>query len=390
MKRFTLPPVLVCISLVVLCCAATWSQTASAQTVTRIGSVATLDIGAWNVEQFAVANTTQMSNVVATMQQSGVDLWALEEVTSQAVFDLLLSRLGSDWDGRLAASSNLHNGFVFRSAMVTVRSAKLMFTPPVFEYEFAGRSPFVLDADIALPDTTVRVVFVAIHMKCCSDATSYDRRVGAASALKNRLDFLHGSDRVAVMGDFNDETARSIFAGRTSPFVDFVNDPEYTFLIPDGNVGTWCGNSSTCSTGSTIDNILITSEMEAALVPDSGKRYAELLTELPNYVNTTSDHLPVLARFSFPQATGTDREALLPDAAALQAWPIPARDFVNVELAGPAHIAVYDLLGRRVYQANQFTSGQIRLDLADLKPGVYMLQVQGPRGVRSVLVPIAH
>jgi Endonuclease/Exonuclease/phosphatase family/Secretion system C-terminal sorting domain len=390
MKRFHLPPVLVCVGLLVLSCAPSRTQTASGQTITRIGSVTTLDIGAWNVEQFTIANTTQMSNVVATMQQSGVDLWALVEVTSGAVFEELLNRLGSDWDGRFGSTTNLNVGFVFRADMVTVRSATLMFTPPAFQYEFAGRSPFNLDADIALPDTTVRIVFSALHMKCCSDATSYDRRVAAASALKNRLDFLHGSDRIVVMGDFNDETGSSIFAGRTSPYVDFVADPEYTFLIPDGIVGTWCGSDNQCRTGSTIDNILITSEMEAALVPDSGKRYAELLTELPNYVNTTSDHLPVLARFSFPQATGTNREALPPEAPALQAWPIPANGFVTVELAGPARIAVYDLLGRRVYLEDRFASGQTLLDLSELKAGMYTLRVQGPRGVRSVLLPIAR
>lgn len=357
-----------------------------AQTVTRIGSVATLDIASWNIKQFQDADP-QMSNVVATMQQSGVDVWGLQEITSPAVLDALLARLGDEWDGRLSTTTNLYTAFVFKKDVISVRSVGPMFSGGQFSYEFAGRPPLVMEADVTLADSTVTVLFVTVHMKCCSDSTSYDRRSGASTALKNRLDFLHGTDRIVVLGDFNDETDRSITFGRSSPYENFVVDPEYDFLIADGSVGTWCSNNSSCRTGSTIDNILISSELSGTLVADSADRFAELLTELPNYVNSTSDHLPVVARFSFASSTAVgERPADLP---GLQAWPSPARDILNVDAPMPGTLEFWDLLGRQV-KVRDLSGGRTAIAVGDLADGLYLMRQITRQGISSRVILIAR
>ena len=358
----------------------------NAQTITRIGSVATMDIGSWNIKQFQNADP-QMANVVATMQQSGVDIWGLQEVTSAAVLDALLTRLGDEWDGRLASSTNLFTAFVFKRDVISVRSAGPMFTGGQFSNEFAGRPPLVMEADVTLSDTTVTVLFVTVHMKCCSDSSSYDRRSGASSALKNRLDFLHGTDRIVVLGDFNDETDRSITAGRSSPYANFVADPEYDFLIADGNVGTYCGSNSSCRTGSTIDNILISSELSATVVANSADRFAELLTEVPSYVSSTSDHLPVVARFSFASSTSVeDRPTSLP---RLQSWPSPAQDLLSLDAEMPGTIELWDLLGRRV-KSLDIPGGKSTLAVGDLAEGLYLLRQATRAGISSRMVVISR
>jgi endonuclease/exonuclease/phosphatase family metal-dependent hydrolase len=357
-----------------------------AQTITRIGSVATMDVGAWNIKQFQNADP-QMGNVVATMQQSGVDIWGLQEVTSAAVLNALLTRLGDEWDGRLATSSNLYTAFVFKKDVISVRSVGPMFTGGQFDYEFAGRPPLVMEADVTLSDTTVTVLFVTVHMKCCSDGTSHDRRSGASSALKNRLDFLHGSDRIIVLGDFNDELDRSITFGRSSPYANFVADAEYDFLIADGNVGTYCGSSSSCRTGSTIDNILISSELSGTVVANSADRFAELLNDLPGYVSSTSDHLPVVARFSFASTTAvSDQPSSLP---SLQTWPSPAQQSLSVDAQMPGTLEIWDLLGRRV-KTLEIQGGKTTIAIADLAEGLYLLRQATRSGVSSRVIVIAR
>lgn len=352
---------------------------AAGQTVTRVGSVATLDVGAWNVEQFQ-ASDPQMANVVATMEQAGVDVWALQEVTSSGVLDNLLSRLGDGWDGRISSSSNLRMAFVFRTDVISIRSVGPMFSGGQFNYEFAGRPPLVMDANVTIGDSTLQVLFVTIHMKCCSDGTSYDRRASASTAMKNRLDFLHADERIIVLGDFNDETENSITFGRDSPFANFVSDPEYDFLITDGVVGTFCGSSSSCRTGSTIDNILVSSELMADVVAGSADRFDELLTELPNYVNSTSDHLPVLARFEFASAT---RTADLPSRTPhLDHWPRPASDRLNLQMDEPGQVEVWDVMGRRVMSI-EAPAGTSAWSLAPLPPGVYFLRATTGSAVSS-------
>lgn len=363
--------------------AALWPIALHAQTVTRIGSVATLDVAAWNVEQFQ-SRSPQMDNVVTVMQQSGVDLWALQEVTSPSVVDDLLSRLGDGWDGRVSASTNLHTAFVFRTDVIGVRAARPMFTNSDFDYAFAGRRPFVLEANVTLPDTTLQVMFVTLHMKCCGDNESWQRRRDAATAIKNRLDFLHPSDRLVVLGDFNDETGNSITFGRPSPYADFVSDPEYTFLIQDGNVGTFCGSDNECRTGSTIDNVLISSELDAAFIAGSGDRYDDLLSEITSYVFTTSDHLPVHARFTFPRSTAAED---LPGWAAPELFPVPARDRVQVLIPEPSTVLVHDALGRLAIRLDLDLPGETTLDLAGLSPGLYLVTISSRSGSVTKLLP---
>jgi endonuclease/exonuclease/phosphatase family metal-dependent hydrolase len=378
------------LAVVALC--GVWS--AQGQTVTPVGGDATFDVAAWNIENLTNSDP-QMANAVATMQQAQVDLWSIEEITSPAVFSVLLSRLGDSWAGQLSTSQNVYTAFYYRKDVVSIRTAKTILSPD-FDFEFAGRPPLLMDIDVTLPDTTTRVTVVSLHMKCCSDLTSLSRREAAAVALKNRLDFLHGSERIIVMGDFNDEVDRSITFGRDSPYKPFVADPNYRFLIQDGNVGTWCGNSSSCRTGSTIDNILISSELETsgtasrqfALVPGSADRYSSLLTELPNFVFSTSDHLPVVA--SFGLVTPTHVESSPPRVASISAWPIPARGRLTLEVGPAARFDVVDLLGRRMRVPEHRMGGRTELDLSALSPGLYVIRVSDEGRASAFVLPVTR
>lgn len=81
-------------------------------------------------------------------------------------------------------------------------------------------------ANIILPDTTVEVRLINIHMKANTfpdGQESYDRRVAASGILKNYTDNLQtiGAD-VLVLGDFNDELILSIYLNRTTPYANYL------------------------------------------------------------------------------------------------------------------------------------------------------------------------
>ncbi len=368
-----------------------WAATTPSfgQTITPVGDDLTFDVASWNIEMLRVADP-QMSNAVATMHQAGIDLWGVQEITSRSVFNTMLDRLGDGWDGHVSASTgsgNLFTAFFFREDVVRVRRVRNILTP-TFDFQFAGRPPLVMDVDVTLADTTVQVTLITLHMKCCSNLPSFQRRQAAAVALKNSLDTFNGSDRIIVLGDFNDETDRSITFGQASPYAPFVSDPNYRFLIADGNVGTWCGNDSTCRTGSTIDNILISNELDESLVSGSAARYASLLTELPGYVSSTSDHLPVHARFSFATSTGVDSD--FPEAPALSVWPNPAGTYANITAGPTAQVTIYDLLGRAVYVEQHRSGSNHVLDVSRLTPGLYIVRVLEHDRPQTVFLPVTR
>lgn len=90
-----------------------------------------------------------------------------------------------------------------------------------------------------------------------------------------------------------------------------------------------------------------------------------------------------LIRRAYPDLVPTAAEDERPAAAALAAFPNPFRDGTAVRLTlaapGPAHVAVYDALGRRVALLHDgpLPAGPTALDVPgeDLPPGLYALRV---------------
>ncbi len=369
---------------------------AAAQNVPAVGTTATLDVATWNVEHFGNPSSgppnesLQFDNVLAVLQQADIDLWAMEELDFEANFDNLVASLGAPYAGTWVADETsfaIGYGFVYNTEVVQVLQATTILDN--FSYEFGLRPPLLLRANITLPDTTVaNVRFIAMHAKCCSDQTSYNRRVSASVALKNYVDnFLAIDAPVIVMGDMNDELRSSIYNGETSPYQNFRDDPDdYTFVsypLDLANVPTFCSNLA-CTSGSTLDHILVTRPLETSYVAGSARRYDALLDAIPSYVNTTSDHVPVYARFDFmPIATASDDDAA-PRAFALEApFPNPFRDATTLTFALPTasqiRLEVFDALGRRVATVAEGTrpagTHEVTFAARDLPPGLYLVRL---------------
>ena len=376
-------------------------------TITPRGTDATLDVAAWNLEFFGEPtqgppDDAQQANVQAVLQGAQIDVWALEEVVNGDRFDAVLAGIaGAGYAGVIGpsvSSSTVFNqrlAFVYNTAVVTpVGAPRAIFSGG----NFGGRAPLELTADVTLGGTTRRMRFIAIHAKASSDAASYNTRLNGAAQLKTYVDGLLAQGiPVVVMGDFNDKLTGSISGGgRTSPYNNFVMDSAYTFAtqrLSDQNVGTFCGSSTTCNSGSTIDHILLGGGATAGYVANSGDRYAQLLSNIPGYTTNTSDHLPVLAQFSLAAVADEDG----PEAGALALLPAAPSPFrttttLRFSLAGASdvRIDVVDVLGRTVATVGGFYGAgehRVALDGSGLAAGLYRVRLRaaGEERVQTII-----
>jgi endonuclease/exonuclease/phosphatase family metal-dependent hydrolase len=376
-----------------------------AQGLPVVGSPGALDVATWNIEWFGDLNNgpsndaVQLENVHDVIAGLGIDLWGVQEIADPDDFAALLTALGPDFDGRLATNSvSQRIGFIYDTRVIHLRSVRHILED--FETAFASRPPLLLEADVLLPDTTVVVTFIVVHMKAFSDVDSYERRVEAAQRLKNHIDFTSlASKPVVLLGDFNDEMDGSITAGRASPYTNFVdNADDYRVLtrpLELAGAGSFCGNANCTTTDSMIDHIIVTDELFDWGVDGA----TQVVTDLPQvftlYQSTTSDHLPVATRLVPPSATAVDHagRSLVASLAVPYPNPFSATTSIAVTLPapGPVRLAVYDVLGREVAVLADATlpAGRHLITFAavGIRPGIYFIRGRNGEARRLMYLP---
>ncbi|WP_170319763.1 lamin tail domain-containing protein [Polyangium spumosum] len=285
-----------------------------AYTVPARGTAATLDVAGWNLEWFGDSSrgpsndTLQRQNAYDVIRGADMDLWGVQEIVSVSQWNTLKSQL-TGYAGFLSndpivtsgssyyTSSEQKLGFLYKTSVASLKSARLILTAN--NYDFAGRPPLEVKLSVTLNGKGEDLVVIVLHMKAMSDSTSYQRRLAASNALKSYLDATYPTQKVIVVGDFNDDLDKSI-SGNTTPYTNFLNDAaDYQFptkLLTDANI------SSTSSGGATVDHHLATNELAAALVPGSVEAY-KLGAYISSYSSTTSDHYPILSRYTWAAAT---------------------------------------------------------------------------------------
>lgn len=274
------------------------------------GTATTLDIASWNVEWFGAASNgpsndaLQLSNVKDVIAGADADVWGMVEVVDGADWSSLKSQL-TGYAGVLANDASVTNGstyysageqkvgLLYKTSLASVLSSKIILTAN--DSDFAGRPPLEVKLRITLNGVTQDVVFIVLHMKAFDDVTSWQRRQNAAVALKSYLDTTYPTQKVVVLGDWNDDVDTSITSGQVSPYANFVGDAaDYTFptkALSDAGV------ASTVSFSDMIDHHLNTNDMYATYVAGSAKVF-RADSYITSYGTTTSDHYPVITRYS--------------------------------------------------------------------------------------------
>ena len=276
------------------------------------GTATTLDLATWNLEWFGDASNGpadenwQMANVRAVVSGTDADIWSVQEVVAR--FDSLGAAL-SGYSGVLANDpavidgaayySDFNNreqkvGILWKRSVATLLEARVILG--AHDYDFGGRPPLQAKLRVSLNGATEDIVVIALHMKCCADSTSWVRRQDAAAALKAYLDTAFATQKVFVIGDWNDDVDTSIWTGHASPYKAFV-DAAAAYSFPTRALSE-AGKASTVDYPDTIDHHLITNEAAATLVTGSVEAY-RVDTYITGYGTNTSDHYPVLARYRF-------------------------------------------------------------------------------------------
>lgn len=282
-----------------------------AATVPARGTAGTLDLGTWNIEWFGSTSngptneSLQLSNVRDVILGTDLDIWGVQEVVSATSFNNLRSQLPG-YAGVLANESTVQSGssfyssseqkvgLLYKTGVATLVGARVILTAN--DFDFAGRPPLEVRLRVSLNGRTSDLVVIILHAKAFSDSESWQRRFNASQALKAYLDSTWPTARVMVLGDFNDDVDTSITSGRASPYKNFVDDPlDYTFptkALSDARIST------TLSYPDAIDHQLATNDLQSLYVSGSVQAY-RVDQFVPNYANTTSDHLPVLTRYNW-------------------------------------------------------------------------------------------
>ena len=389
-------------------------------TVTPRGAAGTLDVASWNLEFFGTTSPDgsdtspnddfQFRHVEAVVAQGQIDVWGFQEVSDGDDFNALLAALADDgYAGVLGPNVSAANtpfdqklAFVYSTAVVApIETTTLFQGQSGASTEFAGRLPLELRARVTVGADVREVRFIVIHAKASSDPDSYNRRAAAAVRLKGYTDArIAAGESVVVLGDFNDMLlSASRGSSFASPYKPFVDDPDYvkaTLETERAGINTFCSRptqSNPCPGSSTIDHVLFSAPTLTFLPADANpqrQRYGELLTQLPQYTATTSDHVPVLANLSLsaPVAVGDDPSA--GPVALLAPRPSPFRAGTELrfrlDAAADVRLDVFDALGRRVASlGGAYGPGEHPVSLAGdgLAPGVYVVRLAAAGVVRT-------
>ena len=389
------------------------ASAADAQTVPARGAGDTFDVGSWNLEHFGNDDSgfgpsdeaRQQANVAAVMRQAGVDLWALQEIGDVDAFVGLLDALDDEgYEGVIGPSTggsfDLRLAFVYDADLLTLDRVRTV--PGVSSSNFGGRTPYEVVFTLTLGGAEREVHVIDVHAKAGTSMGDWSTREDGAEDLKDYTDGLIADGAsVILLGDLNDYLTGSITSGQASPYTPFVIDEDdyaaATLDIDRRRRPTFCGgsyrDSGSCSSGgSTRDHLLFSADLLDAYVPEEDDRYLALIPALDPYTTTTSDHLPVVARFAFQSVAAADGPEAGP-VALLPAAPSPFRDAtaLRFRLEAPAavRLEVFDVTGRRVASiAGPFGAGEhtVPLDGRALAPGAYVVRLAAEGVVQSRMI----
>ena len=269
-----------------------------------------LDIASWNIEWFGDAGngpsneSQQEQNARDVIVGADAEIWGVAEIVDEAQWSRLKSDLPA-YDGVLASAravtgrGNAYSateqkvGILFKRSVASMLRAKLILQQ--YDRDFAGRPPLEVTLRVTMNGVTEELVCIVVHMKARQDEESWTRRASASRALKRYLDDTYPTQRVMVMGDWNDDVTRSITIGKPSPYRDFVDDSQhYRFVTKTLDER---GVSSTVGNRSMVDHHLVTNELAADEQPNS----ARVLNSFPtirDFRRSTSDHYPVVSRYT--------------------------------------------------------------------------------------------
>jgi endonuclease/exonuclease/phosphatase family metal-dependent hydrolase len=344
----------------------------------------TFDVATWNIEWFGNSSNgpddtqLQFNNVKQVIETMDLDLYALQEISNVQEFYRLVDAL-DEYSGFVANYGQTQKvAYLFKTAVIDSITSGFVATGSRWAN---GRFPFMFEFDATINAETRRIRSINFHAKAFASQSDYDQRVTDARELKRYTDSRKATDNLIILGDFNDDVIESTWAGLTSPYQPFNDDPDYTIVT---RTLSEMGFTSYRSI-SNIDHIMINSGLYSDYL--YGSEQIENTGYIGSYLTTTSDHYPVWSRFKFVTDTSIDNpQANLPFKNALESnYPNPFNPsttlYFTLADTDQVTLKVYDMTGRVVsvlLNNIQFTGGshQVAFNADDLSSGVYLYTIQ--------------
>ncbi|NEM98302.1 choice-of-anchor J domain-containing protein [Pontibacter burrus] len=318
---------------------------------------ATLDVVTWNMEWFGADKdekgaelgpadeALQFANAKKVFTDLDADILALQEVSNDTEIQRLATELGynfvvSDaysysWDAtRNLVPQKLY--FLYKPEVAKVKNQKVLlskFYEDVRNGQYAdafvgypeggakfwasGRLPFMVEFETTINNVKQNISLVNLHTRANSgtDVSKHTQRKFDVEMLKDSLDAHYAGKNIIILGDYNDDVDVSVVNNLPSTFEKFVNDANYNALTLDiSKAGGYTYESG--SFKSFLDHIIVSSSLSDDYINGSITIEDHFVGSISGFRNTTSDHVPVSARFdlsatpmvTFTEATATKAE----------------------------------------------------------------------------------
>jgi endonuclease/exonuclease/phosphatase family metal-dependent hydrolase len=260
--------------------------------ISKYGSENSFDIATWNMEHFPKDPEYTQKELARIIPDIDIDMIAFQEIDDPDSFEGLANQL-EDYNGYVSQLPEYGQklAILYKSDFISISSPIQFFTDDKWAFP---RPPLVTFVQIKKESETVYdFILIVLHLKAFNDEESIARRKDACQKLKKYVDsyLLSGIEKdIVILGDFNDET---IDPPEANIFEIFLRDSlNYHILTSSIKYHpTYIGGIR-----SVIDHIIISK--------DSKDEYQGGITKVLNideeyndYINTISDHRPVLSQF---------------------------------------------------------------------------------------------
>ena len=281
-----------------------------------------LEAVTWNIEWYGAGGQgpsddfKQMENVLRVVDSLDADFYAFQEISSQQSLNELTGYM-TDYSGvtaeyitynqKMAVVYNENTIELIDRGYIRKQDVRPEFQEQWNYYWANGRMPFFVNFRYRYPDEDISKEFYAviIHGKAnTSDhQESYQRRQKAAEGLYYYLQDHKPNANIIMLGDYNDDLDQSIYyvvqdgeeVYQETPYDEFVNDKQHFSTI--SKTLSDDEESASIEYDDIIDHITMSNELFNSYIDGSVGVYKDPTSYISEYGKTTSDHLPVWAKF---------------------------------------------------------------------------------------------
>jgi endonuclease/exonuclease/phosphatase family metal-dependent hydrolase len=244
-------------------------------------------VAAWNLHNFP-QDTAQVTAVAGLINGIHPDVLAVIEVTDEAGLTQLVDALPG-YAGVLNDDPGAYQrvGLVYDQSRVTVDNTVTLFSD---NWSAFPRPPLRARVTVTRGEASIDLELIVVHLKADIDAESQARRQAACVALQTYIadQRAAGGEDFVVLGDWNDDLTD---AAADNVFTAFLDLPaSYTFL---DLAAEQSGEITYIPYARFLDHIMVTTDT-AAEVGGAAAAPIRLDETDPDFVDTVSDHLPVL------------------------------------------------------------------------------------------------